>query len=114
MINIISNATPTVTVNVTSNQVGIYYERISLTIEDAEKLYAVMQTKTAKERLEEDSIKKLLSLLDGVELVSNDNKNVEIKFEESFIKYMKEKYPTHDYDCLLSGETVYCTDYKNQ
>lgn len=97
MINIISNATPTVTITVGTENTGIYSKKVNLSFCKAEDLYIYMQLRPVDETIDAEYYNKILSYLDKIEMIPDGNNEIEIKFDDSFIRYMHEKYPNRDY-----------------
>ena len=97
MINIISNANPTVTITVGTEQTGLYTKKVNLSYENAEDLFIYMQLRPVNEKVDDEYFKKLLTYLGNTEVFLQSSREVNIMFDESFIRYMKEKHPNRDY-----------------
>lgn len=112
MLNIISNANPTIEVSVTTSNALMEHKSISLNQFDAEELFINMQVKPSDEWQDLDCIISIIDKLDTDVLDEECNYDVNIKFNDSYIQYMNKKYPSKEYENYYDDTTVYeNTDY---
>ena len=107
MLNIISNANPTVEVTVTTSNALMERKSISLNQSDAEELFVNMQVKSSEEWQDLDCIVNIIDRLDTDVLDDECNYDVDIKFNDSYIEYMNRKYPSKEYGDYFDDMTVY-------
>lgn len=97
MLNIICNANPTIEVTVTIIRALVESKSISLNQAEAEELFVNMQTKPTSEWDKLECVSNVISKLETDLLDENNDYEVEIKFDDKYIEYMNQKYPSKDY-----------------
>ena len=108
MLNIISNANPTIVVTVTTERAVMERKTISLNQIEAEELFVNMQVKSSEEWQDLDFIVNIIDRLDTDVLDEECQYDVDIKFDDSYIEYMNKKYPSREYNDYFDDETVFC------
>ena len=108
MLNIISNANPTIVVTVTTSRAVMERKTISLNQLDAEELFVNMQVKSPDEWQDLDCIVNIIDRLDTDVLDDECNYDLDIKFDDSYIEYMNKKYPGREFSDYFDEETEYC------
>lgn len=107
MLNIISNANPTIAVTVTTARAVMEQKIISLNQIEAEELFVNMQVKSSDEWLDLDCVVNIINRLDTDVLDEECQYDVNIKFDDSYMEYMNKKYPSKEYSDFFQDTTVY-------
>jgi len=107
MLNIISNANPTIVVTVTTSRAVMERKTISLNQADAEELFVNMQVKPSDEWQDLDCIVNIIDRLDTDVLDDKCNYDLDIKFDDSYIEYMNKKYPGREFSDFFEDITIY-------
>ena len=107
MLNIISNANPTIEVTVTTSNAVMERKTISLNQADAEELFVNMQVKPSDEWQDLDCVTNVIDRLNTDVYDDECDYDVEIKFDDSFIEYINKKYPSKEYSDFFEDTTIY-------
>ena len=107
MLNIISNANPTIEVTVTTSNAIIERKSISLNQSDDEELFVNMQVKPSDEWQDLDCIVNIIERLETNIYNDEYNYDIEIKFDDYYIEYMNKKYPSREFSDYFDKTTVY-------
>lgn len=107
MLNIISNANPTIIVTVTTSRAIMEHKTISLNQLDAEELFANMQVKSPDEWQNLDCVVNNIDRLDTDVLDDECNYDLDIKFDDSYIECMNKKYLGRKFNDYFDNTSVY-------